>query len=117
MMVVKKHAIPYASLHKKTYFNALEKILISPRILKGENKSKKNAPPPTDLALAAFDEVIKKPPSRFGDALIKRSRQPSKRGKKANESSAIKFLEGSGSVHFDVKSNEGADDDDSDVDS
>ena len=35
-MVVKKHAIPYASLHKKTYFNALEKILISPRRLTEE---------------------------------------------------------------------------------
>ena len=32
--VVKKHAIPYAHLHKKTYFNALEKILISPKNLK-----------------------------------------------------------------------------------
>ena len=32
--IVKKHAIPYAHLHKKTYFNALEKILISPRHLK-----------------------------------------------------------------------------------
>ena len=31
--VVKKH-IPYAHLHKKTYFNALEKILISPHNLK-----------------------------------------------------------------------------------
>ena len=32
--IVKKHAIPYAHLHKKTYFNALEKILISPKNLK-----------------------------------------------------------------------------------
>ena len=32
--IVKKHAIPYAHLHKKTYFNALEKILISPRNVK-----------------------------------------------------------------------------------
>ena len=32
--VVKKHAIPYSHLHKKTYFNALEKILISPKHLK-----------------------------------------------------------------------------------
>ena len=37
-MVVKKHAIPYASLHKKTYFNALEKILISPRRLTEEEQ-------------------------------------------------------------------------------
>ena len=32
--VVKKHAVPHAILHKKTYFNALEKILISPKGLK-----------------------------------------------------------------------------------
>ena len=59
-MVVKKHAIPYASLHKKTYFNALEKILISPRILKQEELPKKGQVPQTsDLAVAAFDQVIK----------------------------------------------------------
>jgi len=35
--VVKKHGVPYGNLHKKTYFNALEKILMSPV------KSKKTA--------------------------------------------------------------------------
>ena len=34
MMVVKRHCIPFPQLHKKTYFHALEKILISPGNLK-----------------------------------------------------------------------------------
>lgn len=37
--VVKNHGIPYGNLHKKTYFNALEKILISPGNLKRMKKN------------------------------------------------------------------------------
>ena len=37
--VVKRHAIPYSHLHKKTYFNALEKILISPKVKKQGNNT------------------------------------------------------------------------------
>ena len=81
--VVKKHAIPYSHLHKKTYFNALEKILISPQNLKTSANQKIPPEDPGheldtsqimadsymihDSANRAFDDVFKKPPSRLGD--------------------------------------------------
>ena len=82
--VVKKHAIPYSHLHKKTYFNALEKILISPKNLKTSANHKVTPDDPGheldtspaimadsymihDSANRAFDDVFKKPPSRLGD--------------------------------------------------
>jgi len=69
--VVKRHAIPYGNLHKKTYFNALEKILISPGNLK---KMKQNPNEVEDeqlnihqTAMRCFEDVFKKPPSRLGE--------------------------------------------------
>ena len=92
--VVKKHAIPYSHLHKKTYFNALEKILISPKNLK---KNANHTIPPEDpgneleasqimaesymihdSANRAFDDVFKKPPSRLGDEKPVRRNQQQK---------------------------------------
>ena len=49
------------------------------------------------MAVAAFDMVIKKPPSRFGDTSTKELKNPSKKNKK--DKSAIKLVT-SGSVHF-----------------
>jgi len=60
--VVKKHAVPFSGLHKKTYFNALEKILISPRHLKTDDKETKTI---NDSAAKAFEDVFKQPPSRM----------------------------------------------------
>ena len=70
------------------------------------------------MAVAAFDQIIKKPPSRFGDTMskTKRLKNPSKKAIKEEERSAIKLVN-SGSVHFDVESKEGADEEESDVDS
>jgi len=63
--IVKKHAIPYAQLHKKTYFNALEKILISPRHLKYQDMGGEKSI--ISSANKAFDDCFKRPPSRLGD--------------------------------------------------
>ncbi len=67
--VVKQHAIPYGSLHKKTYFNALEKILISPKNLKKELDTPEPKVTIHETAMKAFEDVFKKPPSRMGDDL------------------------------------------------
>ena len=98
--VVKRHAIPYSHLHKKTYFNALEKILISPKNLKKSVNHAMTAADSDPVSLVpglggqdtpnmttesymvtdsmnrAFDDVFKKPPSRLGDE------QPPRRAKK-----------------------------------
>ena len=63
--VVKNHAIPFKQLHKKTYFNALEKIFISPRNLNKDLLGDKKSI--YESANQAFAEVFKKPPSRLGD--------------------------------------------------
>ena len=60
--VVKKHAIPFSSLHKKTYFNALEKILISPRNISIEDEDLANI---HDSTTRAFEEVFRNPPTRL----------------------------------------------------
>ena len=64
--VIKRQAIPYAQLHKKTYFNALEKILITPRVVRYENNFRQSVV--QDMASKAFEDVFKKPPSRIGEA-------------------------------------------------
>ncbi len=65
--MVKQHAIPYGNLHKKTYFNALEKILISPKNLKKVIDTPEPKVSIHETALKAFEDVFKKPPSRLGD--------------------------------------------------
>ncbi len=67
IQVVKQHAIPYGNLHKKTYFNALEKILISPKNLKKVIDTPEPKVSIHETALKAFEDVFKKPPSRLGD--------------------------------------------------
>ena len=63
--IVKKH-VPHAHLHKKTYFNALEKMMISPRNLH-RNDSNNLIKSIDASAEQAFREVFKSPPSRFGE--------------------------------------------------
>jgi len=69
--VVKKHGIPYGNLHKKTYFNALEKILISPGNLKrmkmDTTKDDDEQLNIHETAMRCFEDVFKKPPSRLGE--------------------------------------------------
>jgi len=68
-----KPPIIYSSLHKKTYFNALEKMLMSPEhIGKGEQYSN------IEVANSAFDEIFKKPPSRFDPKRAKKARKDGK---------------------------------------
>ena len=65
--VVKKH-VPHSHLHKKTYFNALEKMMISPTNLKrNDSKYIKSI---DQSAEQAFRDIFKSPPSRFGEAEI-----------------------------------------------
>ena len=76
--VVKKHAVPFSSLHKKTYFNALEKILISPKGLRNMDK-----PVDDDIAnvTGPFETVFRKPPSRMDDSSARKAK--GKSGKKS----------------------------------
>ena len=87
---MKKHAIPHGQLHKKTYFNALEKILISPSNLnKSQMEGKKTI---HDSVTKAFDDVFKKPPSRLGDDTVRRAQLNSQKVDKA-ATSTIKVME------------------------
>jgi len=60
IVTVKKN-IPYNNLHKKTYFNALEMILNSPRNVKKMDDKKSIA----DATSKVFDDMFKHPPSRL----------------------------------------------------
>lgn len=68
---VRKHAIPYNNLHKKTYFNALEMILNSPRnIKKSDEKSRTIGEATTKV----FEDMFKHPPSRLDSEFIKQGK-------------------------------------------
>ena len=107
--VVKKHGVPYGNLHKKTYFNALEKILMSP--VKSKKTAGYNIPIEgsrtiQETAEQAFEDVFKKPPSRLGEGDMSPARMGSKRNRAGNTSTSIKVQED--------KVNMGLDDSDSD---
>ena len=58
-----KPPIVFSDLHRKTYFNALEKMLMSPR-----HVQKTGITSNIGTASAAFEEVFKKPPSGYDSA-------------------------------------------------
>ena len=88
--VVKKHAVPFGGLHKKTYFNALEKILISPRNVKQTDEQLLSI---HDSASKAFEEVFRNPPSRLDNTIpqlkLGQMRSDSKMAMQEGENAAI----------------------------
>ena len=81
---VKKHAIPFSSLHKKTYFNALEMILNSPRNIKKQEDSKRIH----DATSKVFEDMFKHPPSRLENDFVQTKMGKSKA---KNNGSPIRF--------------------------